>query len=274
MTKSFKERLEAKRLEKAQLRKRALPLIAHYGREPDVEQRRSTFYAAMAKAFGWEEWKIGSRHSVSPPDAIAGRDGRKAEIASIGRERAMPVITNSAPLEYLFSKGLLQGKHDAHGAAYRRLSAGQRLRSICEGAQISGLKAANLEGSSGGGMPGRLPGEYKMDCIRWLSELRGANRTPGLEQSMFSMIEDVVFHDVWLWEKVRADRRDRVITKLLKALDDLSVRFHMMTMRDFNARWYPARQPEGGQGSPDPSPDQPSSQPHETRTLSDTLPSG
>ncbi|EJB02917.1 hypothetical protein Rleg9DRAFT_1732 [Rhizobium leguminosarum bv. trifolii WSM597] len=255
MTKSFKERLEAKRLEKAQIRKRVLPLVAHYGRDDDFEHRRAVFYAAMAKAYGWEEWKIGSRHSVSPPVAMAGRDGRKAEIASIGRERATPIITNSAPLEYLFSKGWLQGKNDAPGAAHRRLNAGQRLRSIWEGAQISGLKAANLEGSSGGGVPGRLPGEYKMDCIRWLSYLRGSNKTPGLEQSEFSMVEDVVFHDVWLWEKVRADRRDRVILKLLKALDDLSVRFHMMTMRDFNARWYPAspraEHPESPCQSPD-----------------------
>ncbi|KQS95364.1 hypothetical protein [Rhizobium sp. Leaf386] len=246
---SLKDRLREQRLDRDALRKGILPLSAFYGRDPDFENRRNQFYAAMAKAYERRE-----APKVTEVDVRAGRDGRPAEIASIGRERAMPVITNSAPLEYLFSKGMLQTKDDTHGAAYRRLSAGQRLRSIWEGAQISGLKAANLEGSSGGGAPGRLPGEYKMDCIWWLSELRGHNQTPGLEQSQFSMVEDLVFHDVWLWEKFRADRRERVILKLLKALDDLSVRFHMMEKRDFNARWYPARRSGGVQESPDPSP--------------------
>ncbi len=267
MTKTFRERLEDKRAEKAQLRKRVLPLVAYYGGDPDLERRRATFYAAMATAFGWEEWRIRPA-KISISNSLGGRDGRKAEIAAIGRDRAVPIITNTAPLEYLFSNGLLQGKLDAPGAAHRRLNAGQRLRSIWEGAQISGLKAANLEGSSGGGMPGRLPGEYKMDCIRWLSELRGSNETTGVVQSPFSLVEDMVFHDVWVWEKVRADRRDRLMAKLLKALDGLSVRFHMMTMRDFNARWYPARQPAEGQESPDPSQDQQTS-PLESPSLSD-----
>ncbi len=244
----LKDRLREQRLDRDALRKGILPLSAFYGRDPDFENRRNQFYAAIEKAYERRE-----ASKVPEVDLRAGRDGRPAEIASIGRERVMPVITNSAPLEYLFSKGMLQTKDDSHGAAYRRLSAGQRLRSIWEGAQISGLKAANLEGSSGGGAPGRLPGEYKMDCIWWLAQLRGANQTPGLEQSLFSMVEDLVFHDVWLWEKFRADRRDRVIVKLLKALDDLSVRFHMMEKRDFNARWYPAPQTGAEQESPDPS---------------------
>lgn len=254
---SFKQRLEAKRVEKAQLRKRALPLIAHYGREPDFEQRRIEFYSAMAAAFGWAEWRLGS--TITPIQGNAGRDGRPAEIASVGMDRAVPVITNIAPLEYLARKGLLQSKLDTHGAAYRRLSAGQRLRSICEGAAISGLKAASLEGSSGGGMPGRLPGDYKMDCIRWLGELRGANETTGLAPSPFSIIEDLVYHDIWVWEKVRADRRDRYMLRIHKALDELSVRFHMMTGRDFNARWNVGRPSEGSESSG------PSDDPHSER---------
>ncbi|NEH72302.1 hypothetical protein [Rhizobium leguminosarum] len=255
MTAGLKERLREMRLDREAFAKKVLPLAAYYGRDSDFEARRNEFYSAMAKAHGW----LAKAKADEEIDGRAGRDGRPAEIASIGRERAVPIITNTAPLEYLYSKGFLQGKDDAHGAANRRLNAGQRLRSISEGAQISGLKAANLEGSSGGGIPGRLPGEYKMDCIRWLSELRGAFQTPRLEQSLFSMVEDVVVHDVWLWEKARADRRDRVITKLLKALDELSVRFHMMTMRDFNARWYPARRPAEGQESSGQSQDQPRS---------------
>lgn len=255
MTAGLKERLREMRLDREAFAKKVLPLAAYYGRDSDFETRRNEFYSAMAKVHGW----LAKAKADEEIDGRAGRDGRPAEIASIGLKRAVPIITNTAPLEYLYSKGLLQGKHDAPGAANRRLNVGQRLRGIWEGAQISGLKAANLEGSSGGGMPGRLPGEYKMDCIRWLSELRGSNETTGLVQSPFSLVEDVVVHDVWAWEKVRPDRRDRLMTKLLKALDELSVRFHMMTMRDFNARWYPARRPAEGQESSGPSRDQPHS---------------
>jgi hypothetical protein len=257
--KSFKERLDAQRTEKRDLRKRVLPPVAYYGREPAFEQKRIEFYSAMAAAFGWKEWRLNPE--IVMVTSAGGRDGRKAELASIGRERAVPIITNTAPLEYMFSKGMLHGKDDAPGASHRRLNAGQRLRSIWEGAQISGLKAANLEGSSGGGMPGRLPGEYKMDCIRWLAELRGANETVGLVQAPFSIIEDLVYHDKWVWEKVRVDRRERFILKIHRALDELSVRFHMMTMRDFNARWYPLQRRAEEQESPDPSPAQPSDQP-------------
>lgn len=248
--KSFKERLQAQRAEKGNLRNRILPLAAFYAREPEFERRRLQFYSDMAKALAEPPSKVEQavKHSS--------RDGRPAEIASIGLERAMPVITNTAPLEYLFSKGMLQGKRDAHGAAYRRLSTGLRLRSICEGAEISGLKAANLEGASGGGLPGQLPGEYKMECIKWLGDLRGAFEIAGLAQSPFSIIEDLVYHDKWVWEKVRQDRRERFMLKVHKALDELSVRFCMMSQRDFNERWHAGQKPAEVSGSYDPSPDQ------------------
>jgi hypothetical protein len=236
---SLKDRLREARMNRDALQKKAIPLLAFYGRSPDFECRRNEFYADLAKAFAGKK-KVDEK-GYEPK---AGRDGRRAEIAAIGKDKAVPVITNIAPLEYLASKMLLQTKRDSHGAGYRRLSAGQRLRSICEGAAISGLKAANLEGSSGGGMPGRLPGEYKMDCIRWLGELRGANEIFGLVRSPFSLVEDVVYHDKWVWENVRADRRERLMLKLHKELDRLSVKFRMMTTRDFNARWYPARPTE------------------------------
>ncbi|MCV9960768.1 hypothetical protein OIU34_02550 [Pararhizobium sp. BT-229] len=251
MTKTFKERLAAQRYDKEQLRKRVLPLYAFYARDSEFERRRLQFYTDMEKALK-EEVRAPKKKVAT--GGVSGRDGRKAELASIGRERAMPVITNSAPLEHLFSKGMLQGKRDSHGAAYRRLSVGLRLRGICEGAEISGLRAANLEGASGGGMPGRLPGEYKMDCIRWLAELRGANEIAGLAQSPFSIIEDLVYHDKWVWEKVRPDRRERFLLKIHRALDELSVRFYMMAERDFNARWHPEQPRAEAQGSPDPSP--------------------
>lgn len=251
--KSFKERLEAQRAEKGNLRKRVLPLSAFYGREPDFERRRLQFYTDMEKALRAEVQTSKKKvRSVTP----SGRDGRPAEIASIGRGRSMPVITNTAPLEFLFSKGLLQGKRDAHGAAYVRLSAGLRLRGILEGAEISGLKAANLEGSSGGGAPGKLPGEYKMDCIYWLSRLRGPEAAGGMPRELFAVLEDVVYHDRWIWEKVRSDRQESVLLKIQKALDMLAVRLHLMQWTNFSARWRASKTPAGETGSPDPSPDQ------------------
>ncbi|UDF29346.1 UNVERIFIED_ORG: hypothetical protein LHK14_17810 [Roseateles sp. XES5] len=259
--KSFRERLEAQRADKGNLQKRVLPLIAFYGRGPEFERRRLQFYTDLAKVLAQPAKR------EEKPVKISSRDGRPAEIASIGLDRAMPVITNTAPLEYLFSKGLLQGKQDAHGAAYRRLSTGLRLRSICEGAEISGLKAANLEGASGGGSPGRLPGDYKMDCIKSLGELRGAFEITGLARSPFSIVEDLVYHDKWVWENVRSDRRERFMLKIHKALDELSVRFFMMSQGDFSERWSVGRKPAEANGSrgpsqdPTPSPAEPPSQP-------------
>lgn len=104
-------------------------------------------------------------------------------------------------------------------------------------------------------MPGRLPGEYKMDCIRWLSEVRGPEQTGGMPPTLFSILEDIVYQDRWIWERLREDRREALISKLHRALDLLSVRFMMMSRNDFSARWYPARRPAKEQGSPDPSPD-------------------
>ena len=181
--------------------------------------------------------KRGSEKSASSEPKAPGRDGRPAEFRGVGRENVIPVILNAAPLEFLYSKGMLHGDLDAHGAAYRRFSAGQRLRGIFEGAEISGLKAANLEGASGGGMPGRLPGEYKMDCIRWLAELRGPDRVHAIRPGLFKLLEAVIYEDRWVWESVRQDRQKSVILRLHKALDLLSVRFQMMAARDFNARW-------------------------------------
>lgn len=255
--KGLKDRIAARREEKAGLRKKALPLLAFYGREPDVERRRGSFYAAMATVYGWSEWKLEPIHDVNLnlPDVRGGRDGRPPELRGVGKKHVMPVILNAAPFEYLFSKGKLQGERDAQGASYRRLSAGQRLRGIFEGAEISGLKAANLEGTSGGGMPGRLPGEYKMDCIRYLSQLRGPEWAGGMPAALFSLLEAVVYRDRWLWEELRADRQEAFFLRLHKALDLLSVRLRMMSAQDFTARWRHEPQRAEGPGSPDPSPD-------------------
>lgn len=202
------------------------------------------------------EEKRSGKKSARPESKAPGRDGRPAEFRGVGRENVIPVILNAAPLEFLYSKGMLHGDLDAHGAAYRRFSAGQRLRGIFEGAEISGLKAANLEGASGGGMPGRLPGEYKMDCIRCLAELRGPDRAHAIRPGLFKLLEAVVYEDRWIWEKVRPDRQAQIILKLHKALDLLSVRLNMMAARDFNARWYRTKLPSEDRGSPEKPPHQ------------------
>lgn len=246
--KKLRDRLK----ERKALRNKVLPMAAYYGREADLERRRGEFYIAMAKAFGWNGWKFGSEAKTL--DTNVGRDGRPAKIKVAGRKNIYPVIENTAPLEYLFSKGMLHTDQDERGAALRRLEAGLRLRGIVEGAQISGLQTANLEGASGGGSPGCLPGEYKMECIRWLANLRGSNEIAGLVPSLFSIIEDMVCRDRWVWEEVRVDRRERIILQLHKGLDELSVKLHMMLQRDFISRWYPARRTAADRGSSDPSP--------------------
>lgn len=192
--------------------------------------------------------------------SVPGRDGRPAQLRVISQQNSYPVIENAAPLEYLFSKGMLMLKSDRTGAAARRYSAGQRLRGLIEDAQISALKTPDLEGASGGSAPGRLPGEYKMDCILWLSILRGPEASGGLPAAVMRLLEDVVYFDRWIWEKTKGKRRGVVLMRICMSLDLLSVRFRMMTMADFNARWRVGRRPAEEKGSPGPSQDRQSPQ--------------
>lgn len=254
MTTPLKERLRELRLQKESLKKRVMPLVAYYGRDPDFEARRNEFYAQMGKLHKW------NRAPRQGPEAPAGRDGRPAQFRVVSRQNVYPVIENTAPLEYLFSKGLLSAKRDETGASARRYSAGQKLRGLIEDAQISGMKTPDLEGASGGGAPGRLPGEYKMDCIIWLSILRGPEADGGLPTAVVKLLEDVVYFDRWVWEKAKAERRGVVLMRICMALDLLSVRFRMITQEDFNARWRVGRRPAEEKGSSGPSPDRPSHQ--------------
>ncbi|NML73083.1 hypothetical protein HHL25_02980 [Rhizobium sp. S-51] len=235
---TLKARLQAARQEKRGLASRVLPLVAFYGREPTLERRRGEFYAAMAKAYGWAEWKQRPGKKEREIGGEPGREGRPAHITRIGIDQAFPVDTNAAPLEFLYTKGLLQTRNDAHGSAYRRLSAGLRFRNLLEGSEICGLRAASFEGAGGGSSTGLQPGEYKMECIRFLSVMRGPESAGGMPADLLSLLEDVVYFDRWTWEGRKGKQRDIMFDEIRKALDRVSVPLRLMTRSGFDQRWH------------------------------------
>lgn len=235
---TLKARLLATRQEKRALASRALPLIAFYGREPALERRRGEFYSAMAKTFGWAEWKQRPAKKERAAGGEPGRDGRPAHITRIGIDQAFPVDTNAAPLEFLYAKGLLQTRDDVHGSAYRRLSAGLRLRSLLEGAEICGLRAASLDGAGGGSSIGLQPGEYKMECIRFLSVMRGPENAGGMPADLLKLLEDVVYCDRWTWEGRKGKQLAMMLDEIRKALDRVSVPLRLMTKSGYDQRWH------------------------------------
>lgn len=234
---SLKARLEAARREKRALAAGALPLVAFYGREPALERRRGEFYAAMAKAYGWAEWKQRPAKKARAIASEPGRDGRPAHITRIGIDQAFPVDMNAAPLEFLYGKGLLQTPRDVHGTAYRRLSAGLRFRSLIEGAEICGLRTASFDGAGGGSPTGLQPGEYKMECIRFLSVMRGPEDAGGMPADLLSLLEGVVYFDRWTWEGRKGKQRAMMLDEIRKALDRVSVPLRLMTTSGFDQRW-------------------------------------
>lgn len=238
---SLKARLEAARREKRALAAGALPLVAFYGREPALERRRGEFYAAMAKAYGWPEWKQRPARKARAIASEPGRDGRPAHITRIGIDQAFPVDMNAAPLEFLYGKGLLQTPKDVHGTAYRRLSAGLRFRSLIEGAEICGLRTASFDGAGGVRSIGLQPGEYKMECIRFLSVMRGPEDAGGMPAHLLTLLEQLVYRDRWVWENLRGKERTIMFDEIRKALDRASVPLRLMTRSAFDQRWHRQR---------------------------------
>lgn len=240
--KGIKDRLNRRRA----LRNKVLPMAAYYGRDADFERRRGEFYAAMAKAFGWADWNTSATYKDGVGDVLAGRDGHPVKMRLIGKGTAYPINENSNPLEHLAFSNLLATAADSPRAGLSRLEAGLRLRDLISASQISSLKTANLEGASGGMAMGKPPSQHKIEAIHDMIWLRG-----NIPADDMKLLEDVVFFDVWVWRKVRADRRSAMILRVQRALDLLAVQFRLLTIQEFNARWRAGRRRAAGQGSPD-----------------------
>lgn len=262
--KGIKDRLDRRRA----LRNKVLPMVAFYGREPDFERRRGEFYTAMAKAFGWADWKTGAVYKDGVGDALAGRDGQPLKMRLIGKGTAYPINENSNPLEHLAFSNLLATDADSPRAGLSRLEAGLRFRDLMAASQISSLKTANLEGASGGMAMGKPPSQHKIEAIHDMIWLRD-----NIPADDMKLLEDVVFFDVWIWKKVRADRRSATILRVQRALDRLAVQFRLMTIQEFNVRWRVGRRRAAGQVSPDHPQDLPSS-PAEPPSRSEELQRG
>jgi hypothetical protein len=226
--KSLKQRL-------AQVRKRkvesisSLPLIAFYGREPDREILRTKMYAAIERSFVEAD-------GSSPTFGL----GRSFLLNDGG---ALVLNVTSSPLEYLVSRGELEGEGDEEGAAGARYHTAIRFRDLIDGAQVKALKSPSWEGTGGGGFGPADIRSFQLDCIKIIGRVRTAMPASWV----FGFVEAVVCKDEWfdIEDKDRKSKREETLLALRFGLDAIAAELGYIMEEDFSRRWMeqPAREP-------------------------------
>ncbi|MAZ85830.1 MAG: hypothetical protein CML31_05405 [Rhizobiales bacterium] len=173
-------------------------------------------------------------------DRTPGYDGRPPDlrVRRIGAEEHgfnILLNTNSAPLEWLVNSGRLEGKKDPAGRALVRTSAGQAIRSLFQGAEISPLKSVSMEPSTRqAGV--KLVSDHQIDCMNALDRLKRTVPVRDLE-----ILRRVCFEDFWYWDvPVKREKRRR-ISEVNRCLDLVALALGMLTRIDYTKRW--RRQP-------------------------------
>ena len=284
--KALQERLRARRLAEPaddlrRYRKRMVPLIAFYGGKPEREAARNEMYAECRRVFtdltevqcntpGGDILQTGR---VTP-----GYDGRW-EIAAIERNRLIAINLSASPFEWLASHNLLERKIDAAGIGNVRFSAGLKLRDLMIGAEPSGLKSFNLEGSSGGGGVPMMISDFKLDCLRLLTRVSDDMKAKApkrvfyknfgeidgkpflvpqfeykdLREEPFRLLQRVIYHDEWVFDGRERHQQRAILDQLHWALDSAALTFGMISPREFDGRWSPQPQ-RGPQAQPSAAP--------------------
>jgi hypothetical protein len=294
------------------LQRRQIPLAGYYARKDEFEDQRDRFYNRCAKVFKWEGWDslgldsdsddlfIARMEILDAPLPREGFGGRRREIAAIERARVIAINLSSSPFEWLASHNKLEERIDQAGIGNIRFSAGIKLRDLMVGAEPSGLKSFNLEGSSGGGGVPVMISDFKLDCLRALTRIADEMRWmapkrafykfvgeidgkpwwvkqfeyPDLRKEPFKLLERVIYRDEWIFEGAGRRRQRAILNQLHWGLDAAALKFGMITPREFDARWAPQQ----GPGSPVPrneqhqgSADRPQSQPASGATIPEDL---
>lgn len=207
-----------------------LPLDAYYAREPAFEAERARFYTHCARIFGLSGW-----HLHGPSIEMAAEIGygdRERDVQRLGSDSAANIDIMAAPVEWLVAKRRLETREDESGIGLVRYSVALRLRDTWSGADIAGLKSQDVEASGGGG-GGRLPSDYKIDCIKALAGLRRA-----MSPHHYTLLEAVVARDEWVWERRKTPAaRLAVILELHVAIDHAALRFGLISTSQFVQRW-------------------------------------
>lgn len=150
---------------------------------------------------------------------------------------------NSSPIEFLVTNGDMEFGQDEEGMAGVRFHAAIRFRDLVAGAQVKGLKSANLEAVSSGGFGPADILSFQMDCRKILARIRKAVG----EEWIYSTLEAVVVYDEWLdlWpEPMKVDRRGvkrrqrlKTIAALHYGLDVVGETQGYMNWSVFKNRW-------------------------------------
>lgn len=213
-----------------------LPLAAFYGRDPEQEWKRDRMYAAVERALAFREENF--------PEKMRG--GRETAWTLVDFQESVVVVNaNSSPIEFLVSRGELQGSVDPDGMGGVRFHTALRLRDLIDGARVNGMKSPSFDGGGGGGggKAADIRG-YQLDCMNLLGRVKKAMPASWI----FPMLEAVVFMDDWLdlWPdfstapKRRATQkrqRAKTIKALHFALDITGLTLGYLADLDFKQRW-------------------------------------
>lgn len=227
---------------KTRSRNGALPMVAFYGREPDVESKRMEFYAHMARQFGWKEWNMGPVKAREKTSNTPGHGGRKQKTRRVDPRSRVMLNTTSAPLEYMNEHDMLfNAKSEDGGIGMQRFNAGMRLRDLIEGASISTLASPDLGrvGSGGKGIPIT---DTKLDCMRILERIKQRCRQSAqvfghVEPGAYSIAEQLCGQDLWIWEYWRSHKREKRIRIIHFALDCVQAEIGELSDQELAKRW-------------------------------------
>ncbi|MBO6511877.1 MAG: hypothetical protein JJ979_25910 [Roseibium sp.] len=206
-----------------------------YCKDEEQERARQEFYANCAYHFGFENWRVyfHQMKEILPRDnagaTVGGRDGRPSKRVRYGeRAKLMEREVNSAPFEWLDQRGIIDEV---------QADAGHRARADFEGSQVSALKSVAFGDAGGGGFGLRPISDYCIDCQRAVDGLRR-----GMPPASMKLLEDLLFHDRWLWDGLKAKERKPVYEEIKVALDYAGLYYGLMPVAAFEKKW-PTRFP-------------------------------
>jgi len=153
-------------------------------------------------------------------------------ISLISMKRAIPINTKAAPLEYMVDQGWLETRDDKSSVGRIRFSVALRCREFWEGANISTIKVNSYEPTISGGGVGNTLSDYQMDCLMTVSHIKKS-----MPAELFTILEQVVMFDVWLWKKRHKTKRPVIIKKIHMALDHAAIAIGYMELEEFKQRW-------------------------------------
>ena len=218
-----------------------LPMHAYYRRGQEFEARRAEFYAHLHGIIGLEGWK--TRPIAVSDEPQLGFDGMPPQIKPQGRDSAVTLNVNAAPLEWLVAIQKLQLGIDKPGAQTARYDAARKFRTAVEGAQLTTMRSPDLEAVGGGGK-GMSVSDHKLDCMKRCGRFQ---KVLGID--LYRFVERaIVLDDFSAIRKADKSLDLTGLKQLHMALDLLAEDMGLITTRAFKDRW--SRMPRASAGHP------------------------